>query len=250
MRLSPATRVRRSAPRTAWPPRARASLQSPIRRRDGFARRTAHCWSWRRGARQGEVESRLKMHPYAAKMLVRRLRGSFARGSSRRHLRGRRSGVVDPWRLGVPGRRGADARGAASDRRRRRCGLRQRRASQRATGGRVRRYPAARFSRRAARVFLRAPLFDCRAPLRPPCRSATRAGGARPRSSAESPDSTALSSRRKWVLTAPWRRRFSSRSRSDRWMRFRCEAMLAIGRPATIAGVAGVARAPGRRSAA
>ena len=45
-----------------------------------------------------------------------------------------------------------------------------------------------------------------------------------------SPDSTAASRRRKWVLTVLVSSRFSVRSRSLRRIRFFCEAMLAMNR--------------------
>ena len=169
------------------------------------------------------------MHPYAAKMLVRRRAGRLRRGASRRHLRDRRPGVVDPRWVGVPGRRGAHARGAASGRRRRRCELSRRRRPSR-------RSAAARRRRRAPRGLLAGAVVGVqRALLDRLVDPRARAGGARPRSPRHRPAATARSSRRKWVLTALCRRRFSSRSRSERWMRLTCEAMLAIGRPATIA---------------
>src|SRR5918994_4900403 len=48
----------------------------------------------------------------------------------------------------------------------------------------------------------------------------------------ESPDSTAATSRRKCVFTALLKRRFSRRSRSERAIRFFCDAILAMERPA------------------
>ena len=65
------------APPSGWSPRARrvtaARLSGRPRLREAHAARAA---SWRRGRPQGEVEARLTMHPYAAKMLVRRLAGA------------------------------------------------------------------------------------------------------------------------------------------------------------------------------
>ncbi len=81
---------------------------------------------------------------------------------------------------------------------------------------------------RAALDFLRAPVFLCMAPF---C-TALSIFETRSRSSlaiaAASPPSTALSSRRKWVLTVLVSSRFSERSRSLRRIRFFCEAMLAM----------------------
>ncbi len=70
-----------------------------------------------------------------------------------------------------------------------------------------------------------------------------------PSAAAASPASTACSSRRKCVLTALVRRRFSTRSRSERTIRFFCEAMLAIGRRRIVGATPGGAwaRADGVR---
>ncbi len=157
-RSSPATRPAPRAPPSVWSLRARRSRRSSTRRLGGCATRTPRSSHWRRDVPRRRSSRGSRMHPYAAKMLVRRLRGRIRLGPSRRHLRDRRPGVVDPRRLGVSGRRGADARRAACGRRRRRCGLRQR-PSQRHQRGRPARYAAARLSRRAARDFLRAPLL-------------------------------------------------------------------------------------------
>src|SRR3954452_7597514 len=80
---------------------------------------------------------------------------------------------------------------------------------------------------RAARGFLRAALLPCR----PPLLAALSIREVSARSSwsalAASPVSTADSSLRNQVFTWEVRRRFSRRSRSARWIRFSCEAMLA-----------------------
>jgi hypothetical protein len=84
----------------------------------------------------------------------------------------------------------------------------------------------------AARDFLRAPVLRCSAPFwtalsiretRALCSLATADA---------SPDWTADSSRLKWVFTELRKRRFSCRSRSERAIRFFCEAILAMKTPA------------------
>jgi hypothetical protein len=80
---------------------------------------------------------------------------------------------------------------------------------------------------RAARAFLRAPLLRCSAPVF----TALSMRETRERYSLsavlESFLPTASSSLRNQVFTCDVRRRFSSRSRSARWIRFSCEWMLA-----------------------
>ena len=87
---------------------------------------------------------------------------------------------------------------------------------------------AAEPRRRAARDFLRAPVFLCRAPFWTALSILETSCLCSPAIVSASPDSTALSRRRKWVLTVLVRSRFSVRSRSLRRIRFFCEAMLAI----------------------
>src|SRR3954468_22457575 len=84
---------------------------------------------------------------------------------------------------------------------------------------------------RAARALRRAPVFLCSAPVL--TARSMRETSARYSSSTRgaSPASTASWSRRNQVLTCDTRRRFSSRSRAVRWMRFFCEAMLAMRAP-------------------
>ena len=78
------------------------------------------------GTPEKTVEASLRMHPYAAKMLIRRVRDASPVRPSLRLLCDRRPGMVDPRRVGVSGRRGAHARRVACGRRRRRCKLRRR----------------------------------------------------------------------------------------------------------------------------
>ena len=170
------------------------------------------------GKASGEVEAALAMHPYAAKMLLRKLRGRNRSRDASRHLRDRRPRVVDARRVGLPRAGGADAGRAP-----RRRGVIERRQAE------------ARI--RAARAFLRAPLLRCRAPRW--TAESIREQSSRWAASAtsESPPDTAVSSRWKYVFTELVMRRFSSCSRSVRALRFFCEAMLAISRRRTIAVV-------------
>src|SRR5262245_59209469 len=100
-----------------------------------------------------------------------------------------------------------------------------------------------RARRCAAAAFLRAPLLRWSAPdltalsmreISSRCSSSARV---------ESPASTASSRRRNQVLTCDVRRRFSSRSRSARRIRFSCEAMLAMNEPKPRPDGAGTAAA-------
>ena len=113
---------------------------------------------------------------------------------------------------------------------------------------------------RAASAFLRAPLLRCSAPDFTAL--SMRETRARYSSSARaaSPRFTASSRRRNQVFTWEVRRRFSSRSRSARRIRFSCEAMLAMNGPkprpdgsgaaaAESSGAAPVGEARGRRLA-
>ena len=142
------------------------------------------------GGRVGAADA-----PYAAKQLMRRLRRPFARRDPRLGVRDRRPRVVDQGRLGLSGARRADARRAA----------RRRPLSQAARGA---------GGSRAARAFLRAPELRCSAPLLTAVSIREQSSRCSASAAAASPDSTAASSRWKWVLTALVMRRFSSCSRS------------------------------------
>ena len=95
---------------------------------------------------------------------------------------------------------------------------------------------------RAARDFLRAPVFLCMAPFCTALSIFETSARARSAIASASPPSTALSRRRKWVFTVLVSSRFSVRSRSLRRIRFFCEAMLAM-----IKCLSGAVPAPGGR---
>ena len=137
-----------------------------------------------RAVRRSEVEAALPMHPYAAKMLVRRL-GDRGRARSC-GPRPARSPTSSGGRAAArtTRARGADARGAP----------RRRDA--------VRRYEARPARTRAARAFLRAPVLRCSAPLRTALSIREKSALCSASAAASSPEATAASSRRKWVLTA------------------------------------------------
>ena len=160
-----------------------------------------------------QVESSLKMHPYAAKQLV----APPARHRRRRPARGDRGAgrprALVPRRRRLRRRAGADPRPAG-----------ERRARQ------LRPDYLAALKRRCGRLWTSCGR-RCSCAWRPsarPCRSSRRGRAARWRSRSASPPSTALSRRRKWVLTVLVSSRFSARSRSLRRIRFFCEAMLAM----------------------
>src|ERR1700759_1817263 len=83
---------------------------------------------------------------------------------------------------------------------------------------------------RAALDFLRAPVFLWRAPFWTALSIRETSSLCSVETESASPPSTALSRRRKWVLTELVKSRFSVRSRSLRRIRFFCEAMLAMSR--------------------
>ena len=191
-----------------------------------------------------QVESSLKMHPYAAKLLVGRLRDTNVAD-----LRMATEALAD---LELWCRGGADygdelaltarARWRCRDRGARRsegvcsrsddarwpvCSAQRRRASGHAGG----------FGLLAgAGVLVHGALLHGLVDLRD-----ERALLAR-RSCSASPPSIAASRRRKWVFTVLVSRRFSARSRSLRRIRFFCEAMLAMSN-----ALAGAVPAPGGR---
>ena len=150
-----------------------------------------------RGGRAGRRRSsrRCRCIPYAAKLLMRRLRDRSSRRDARRDVRDRRPRVVDAGRLGLSRARRAHARRAP----------RRRRVSSGRGAGANRAPRAPSCGRRRC---------DAARPCRPRCRSASRARGARRRPPPSRRPRTAASSRLKWVLTALVRRRFSSCSRS------------------------------------
>ena len=159
-----------------------------------------------------QVESSLKMHPYAAKQLVARLRRHRPRRPAGGDRDPRRPRALVPRRRRLRRRAGADARaagGAAGRRRLRLLG---------GAGG-----DAGGFRPSCGR--------RCSCAGRPsarPCRSSRPGRAARLAIASASPPSTALSRRRKWVFTVLVSSRFSVRSRSLRSIRFFCEAMLAM----------------------
>ena len=169
------------------------------------------------GTPASKVEAELPMAPYPSKMLVRSVQGVDSAELSARDRRDRRPRVVDPWRLRLQRRGRADALGPAGG---------PRGDAGRVIAARVEGYAEA--TARAARAFLRAPVFACRAPFWTALSIREINARCSLSTASESPDSTALSRRRKCVLTAPVRRRFSSCSRSERRILFFCEAMLAI----------------------
>ena len=156
-----------------------------------------------------EVERSLAMHPYAAKMLVRQVQGASAGRPAGRELRGRRPRVVDPRRGRLSGGSGADAGGAP----RGRCP--------------ALRASYARRAMRAARAFLRAPLFACRAPFWTALSIRETRPGARSRPRRRRRRDRALEPAEVGANRAG-KRRFSMCSRSVRAIRFFCEAMLAM----------------------
>ena len=113
--------------------------------------------------------------------------GRLRLGRPRRHLRDRRSRVVDPRRLGVCGRRGFDPRRAAGGRRRRGCGLSgpSRRRREPARAAPATRRNGSEAGRRETSCGRRC--WDAARPSGPPCRFARRARDARRRSSPARP---------------------------------------------------------------
>ena len=189
------------------------------------ARRTRRSSCSRRGARRSEVEAALAMHPYAAKMLVRRLRGPLARRDPRRRP------ARSPTSSGGP-RGGSDypERVALTLAVRRAAGVGAG-ASRGSAGG------AARGCARGAGLLAGAGVRVQRALLDRLVDPRARARGARLGGRASSPDGDrrleAPEVRLHGALSGGGSR---SCSRWVRAMRFFCEAMLAIGRRRTIAG--------------
>ena len=169
-----------------------------------------------------ELEASLPMHPYAAKLLLRRVKGAELDLASRLHMRGRRPRVVDPgrFRLSRGGRAGA-RRGESHARKRLRAGRALRGgAGAHACGASL--LAGAGVPVEGALLHGLVDLRDERAVL----------GRQRPRNR---PAATAASRRLKCVFTAPVKWRFSVRSRMVRALRLRCEAILAMKRRRMIA---------------
>ena len=185
-----------------------------------------------------QVESSLKMHPYAAKLLVGRLRDTNVAD-----LRMATEALAD---LELWCRGGADYGDELAftlTLQRCRWPPRRRAKTKQRQGGERERAPHVTERRRRACAGLQPPtrrrcerlwtscVRRCSCAWRPsarPCRSSRRGRAPRLAIAPASPPSTALSRRRKWVLTVLVSSRFSARSRSLRRIRFFCEAMLAM----------------------
>ena len=73
----------RSRPRNGWWTRARRSRRSSTRRPRRLRDANVALAALEAGVREKQVEAELPMHPYAAKMLVRRLEGASASSFAR-----------------------------------------------------------------------------------------------------------------------------------------------------------------------